>query len=412
MKKTKLFIGYFLVPFVVFFFGWESAHYYFSQKVPTIQAEMASATQTNTLNPLLPKTQNVQADLDLYWKVWKKLNDGYVDETALDRQKMVYGSIKGMVDSLEDPYTVFMTPDEAKEFDASLNGTLEGIGAELTVKDKMLTIVSAIKGSPAEKTGLLPDDIIYKIDGTVASELTLPQAITKIRGKKGTKVTLTLIRKGMEKPFDVSIIRDQVNIASVEASLKDKSIAYISIHEFSDKTKKEFDKAMRESDLKNAKGIIIDLRYNGGGYLHTSVELLSEFIKGKKEAVIIKKRQGTSNEVIYVSGHASFADVPLVVLVNKGSASASEIFAGAIQDHKRGIILGEQTFGKGSVQEVDALPDGSSLRYTIAKWYTPSGKSISDVGITPDRVITLTEEDLKAKKDLQLEEAIKYLKNL
>ena len=169
---------------------------------------------------------------------------------------------------------------------------------------------------------------------------------------------------------------------------------------------------MRKVNKKTLKGIIIDLRYNGGGYLNTSVDLLSEFINGKKEAVIIKKRDGESSEILYVSGKASLADVPLVILVNNGSASASEIFAGAIQDHKRGVVFGEQTFGKGSVQEVDPLPDGSSLRFTIAKWYTPSGKTIHEKGVTPDRTVVLSEKDREEKKDPQMDEAIKYLKGL
>lgn len=342
----------------------------------------------------------------MFWKVWGTVSDLYVDESKLNKETMVYGAIKGMVASVNDPYTVFMTPDETKDFDDSLNGTLEGIGAELTVKEGVLVIISPLKNSPAEKAGLLPGDIVYKIDGNITSDMTLFDAITKIRGTKGTKVTLNILRKGKKDPFDVAITRDNVNIESVSLEDKGQGIYYIAINQFSDNTKTEFDNAIQKILLKDPKGIVLDLRYNGGGYLDISVDILSEFFKGKVEAVTIKKRNSKDNETLYVSGNAPLANVPLVVLVNKGSASASEIVAGAIQDHKRGIVMGEQSFGKGSVQEVDKLPDGSSLRITIAKWYTPGGKNISEVGITPDIVVPETEKDVAAKKDPQLDAAI------
>jgi len=419
MKKSIRIVSYLVIFSTVFFTGWESANWYRTAKMAKAGAQQSHLTQgqqhdnspISALSSLL-NSQNDQADLSLFWKVWKELFDIYVDERALDRQNMVYGAIKGMVSSLDDPYTVFMTPNETKDFDASLNGRLEGIGAELTVKNQALTVVSPIKNSPAERAGLLPGDIIYKIDGDLTTEMTLFEAITRIRGEKGTKVMLTILRKGNDKPFDVAITRDEVNIESVSMQDKGNGIYLIAIHEFSDNTKAEFDKAVQKIFLHEPKGMIIDLRYNGGGYLDTSVDLLSEFLKGRKEAVIIKKRQGKPDEPIFVSGNAVLGDIPLVVLVNKGSASASEIFAGAIQDHKRGLVIGEQTFGKGSVQEVDKLADGSSLRLTIAKWFTPGGRSISDVGITPDRAIPMSEKDIEAKKDPQLDEALKVLRGL
>lgn len=411
MKRSTRIISYLLIFAIVFTFGWEAANYY--------QAKNARASGSGTqqevpspvaaLSSLLSSENDQPADLSLFWKVWKIVGDMYVDQTALDKQTMIYGAVKGMVASLNDPYTVFMTPNETKDFDNSLNGTLEGIGAELTVKDGVLVIISPLKNSPAEKAGLLPGDVVYKIDGNITSDMTLFDAITKIRGAKGTKVTLTILRKGKKDPLDVSITRDDVNIESVSLEDKGKGIYYIAINQFSDNTKTEFDNAIQQILLKDPKGIILDLRYNGGGYLDISVDILSEFLKGKVEAVTIKRREAKDNETMYVSGNAPLANVPMVVLVNKGSASASEIVAGAIQDHKRGIVMGEQTFGKGSVQEVDKLPDGSSLRITIAKWYTPGGKNISEVGITPDILVPMTEQDAEAKKDPQLDAAIKYL---
>lgn len=415
MKRSTRIISYFVIFLIVFGFGWEAANYYHAK----IALTSASGTQQEVPSPVaalssLLSSDNGQepADLTLFWKVWKLVSDMYVDERALDKQTMIYGAIKGMVSSLNDPYTVFMTPDETKEFDDSLNGTLEGIGAELTVKEGVLMVISPLKNSPAEKAGLLPGDIVYKIDGNITSDMTLFEAITKIRGAKGTKVTLTILRKAKKEPFDVAITRDDVSIESVSMEDKGNGIYYVAINQFSDNTKTEFDNAIQQILLKEPKGIILDLRYNGGGYLDISVDILSEFLKGKLEAVTIKRREAKDNETMYVTGNAPLADVPLVVLVNKGSASASEIVAGAIQDHKRGIVMGEQTFGKGSVQEVDKLPDGSSIRITIAKWYTPNGKNISEVGIAPDIEVAMTEKDSEAKLDPQLDAAVKYLLGL
>jgi carboxyl-terminal processing protease len=421
MKKSTRVISYVLIFGIVFVTGWESAGYYHArvaysaqgsgteQNVPSPVSALSSLLSSGNSNNL---GTSEPADLTLFWKVWGMVTDSYVDQTALDDQSMVYGAIKGMVASMNDPYTVFMTPNETKDFNDSLNGTLEGIGAELTVKDQTLVVISPLKDSPAEKAGLLPGDVIYKIDGSLTSDMTLFDAITKIRGQKGTKVTLTILRKTKKDPFDVAIIRDNVSVDSVSWEDKGHGIFYIAINQFSDNTQAEFDDAVQKIVLQNPKGIILDLRYNGGGYLDASVSILSDFLAGKQSAVTIKKRDPSDNETMDVTGNAPLASVPLVVLVNAGSASASEIVAGAIQDHKRGIIMGEQTFGKGSVQEVDQLPDGSSLRITIAKWYTPNDKNISEVGITPDIVVPLTEQDSEAKKDPQLDAAMKYLQGL
>lgn len=417
MKKSTRIVSYLLIFGIVFFSGWEAASYYHNKTVLAsggTQQEVPSpvAALSSLLSPASDLTGDQPADLSLYWNVWKLVSDLYVDDKALDKQTMIYGSIKGMVSSLNDPYTVFMTPDETKDFDDSLNGTLEGIGAELTVKDQVLVVISPLKNSPAEKAGLLPGDVVYKIDGTITSDMTLFDAITKIRGAKGTKVTLTILRKGKNEPIDIAITRDAVTVDSVNMEDKGNGIFYIAINQFSENTKTEFDDAVHKILLKEPKGVILDLRYNGGGYLDSSVDILSDFLKGKVAAVTIKRRDSKDNETMNVTGNALLGDVPLVVLVNKGSASASEIVAGAIQDHKRGVVMGEQSFGKGSVQEVDKLPDGSSLRITIAKWYTPNDKNISEVGITPDIIVPLTEKDAEAKKDPQLDAAMKYLGGL
>ncbi|MBI5422074.1 S41 family peptidase [Candidatus Peregrinibacteria bacterium] len=349
-----------------------------------------------------------KVDMQLFWDVWGLLAGRYVDPNALDYKNMIYGAIRGMVFSLGDPYTTFLTPKENREFQESMNGTLEGIGAELTLRDGMITVVSPLKGSPAKQAGLQPEDVIIKVDGEDVTNFTLEQVVMRIRGPKGTKVKLTIGRKGENEPFDVDIVRQTINISSVEWKMID-SIADIELNQFGGKTKEEFTKAINEILLKRPKGIVLDLRYNGGGYLDGAVDIVSEFVE-KGKVVSVKKRNSEEDEVIYVTGKARVAKVPMVVLINKGSASASEIVAGAIRDSGRGIAIGETSFGKGTVQEVENLIDGSSLRVTIAKWYTPNNVNISAVGITPDIVVARTIEDMKANRDPQLDAALSYLK--
>lgn len=349
--------------------------------------------------------------LSLFWEVWERLHTEYVDPKVLDSEQMIYGAIKGMVASLSDPYTVFMDPHESKEFKNNLQGTLEGIGAELTVKDKNLVVMSVLKGSPAEKAGLKMNDIILEIDDEVATDMTIYQAITKIRGAKGTPVKLFIFRKDNGDPFEVTIIRDTIRIDSITFEDKGAGIFYIGLHQFTDSTKIELEDAIAKIILKDPKGIILDLRNNGGGYLEVAIDVLSEFLSGKKEAVTIRKRDTKDDVKRFTSGSGRLANIPLVVLINNSSASASEIVAGAVQDFKRGTVIGEKSYGKGSVQEIeDNLEQQASLRITIAKWLTPLHRSIDKVGIEPDVTVKLTEDDLKKNKDPQLDAAIKRLK--
>lgn len=344
--------------------------------------------------------------------VWSRLRSQYYDSAKLDQSKLEYSAVKGFVGGIGDPYTVFMPPEEAKDFGQELDGKLEGIGAELEVKDSKLVVRAPLKNSPAEKAGILSGDIIFKINSEPAQEMTIYEAIRKIRGKKGTKVTLTLIRENRPEVFDIEITRDEILIDTVVVKKIDGGIYHIAVNQFNDHTKVEFQKAVEEILLAKAKAIILDLRGNGGGYLDISVDMLSEIISGEKTAAIVKKRDQSQNETIKTSGSARIPDLPLVVLVDKGSASASEIVAGAVQDYKRGVLIGEKTFGKGSVQELINLNDGASLRMTIAKWFTPLNRSIDGDGIVPDIEVKLTEEDIKAERDPQLDAAVKYLQNL
>ncbi len=392
-------IGLVVLIFFVFLLGWNVGvnHSYRNQGIDTKSVVMTPYGGIESVN------------MQLFWDTWNILSGRYVDPHMLDTQKMIFGATKGMVEALGDPYTVFMTPKENKEFQDIMEGTLEGIGAELTIKNGLLTVISPLNDSPAKKAGLQPEDVIYKIDGELVEDMTFEQAVLKIRGVKGTKVILTVLRKGHDEPIDLSMTRNTINIKSVDWQMKD-NIAVIEINQFGNNTKTEFSNIINEMLAKSPKGLVLDLRYNGGGYLDGAVDIVSEFVE-KGKVVTIKKRNTEEDEVIYVNGQARVASIPMVVLINKGSASASEIVAGAIQDLKRGVIIGENSFGKGTVQEVENLIGGSSLRITIAKWFTPNDKSINEVGITPDIVVAKSTDDFENGNDPQLDAAIKYLKD-
>lgn len=359
-------------------------------------------------------TNSTEKDLDLnkYWNVWEKVQLNYVDAEHINKDDAIYGSIKGLVDSLHDPYSSFLTPNETDIFQSTLNSELQGIGAEMTIEDDYLTVVSPLKDSPSEKAGLKPGDIIIAIDQIDSTELSFLEAIEKIRGPRGSRVVLTVVRAEFEEPQDISIIRDRIELESVTSEIKQDNIFYISINQFSDDTEKEFFEAVNEALLLSPKGIILDLRFNGGGYLESAVNIMGEFLEDGLTGVIIESTASRERETLPVSGKQRLANVPLVILINEGSASASEILAGALQDYGKAFLIGKTTYGKGSVQEVEILPDGSSLRLTIAKWLTPNNRDIDHEGIAPDLEVEITEEDIANEYDRQLEEAIEYLNNL
>ena len=394
------YIGLFVLMTFVFMLGWNAGVSH-----NQIQQGMTSKTTVTS-----PTGQAETVNMQIFWDAWNILSSNYVDPHTLVTEDMIFGAIKGMVASVKDPYTTFMTPKENREFQESLQGHLEGIGAELTLRNGMLTVISPLKNSPAQKAGLQPEDIIYEVDGTSTEDMTLEQAVMKIRGEKGSVVTLTVLRKNHHDPIKITIVRDMININSIDWEMKG-DIAVIEINQFGDATKQEFSKAISEILAERPKGVVLDLRYNGGGYLDGAIDIASEFLE-KEKVVTIKKRNPEEDEVIYVNGQARMASMPLAVLINKGSASASEIVAGAIQDHNRGIVIGEKSFGKGTVQAVENLIGGSSLRVTIAKWFTPNDQNINESGITPDIIVERTSEDIEAGKDPQLQKAIEYLESL
>ncbi len=410
MKKSTRLASYIAIFGIVFASGLMVGN-----SMPTHSLDLSNKNITSSvIGDILSQNSLDKKDLDLrtMYLVKGLLEEKYINIDKIKNDKMSYGVVKGLVDSLDDPYTQFMDPDDTVEFTQALNSELEGIGAELTVRNGLLLVVSTVKGSPAEKANLQPDDYILQIDGKDVEEMTLYEAIKNIRGPKDTSVTLSVLRKDKDDPFDVTIKRAKIIVDSVTSEEVEKGIWHISINEFSDDTKYEFNKILDEIKLKNPKGIILDLRNNGGGYLEGSVDILSGFLRGQQDAVYVKYRDSKEDELLKTTGKPQFPDLPLVVLINKGTASASEIVTLALKDYGRAMVMGTTSYGKGTVQEVDPLPDGSSLRFTIAKWYSPKDTNIDEIGIEPDLVVEPKEEDFDNKFDRQLDEAKKYLMNL
>lgn len=355
----------------------------------------------------LNSSQTKDVDFGIFWEAWNVVR-GKFFEKDLDYQKMVYGAISGMLASLKDPYTQFLNPDVAKNFGDDLNGSFDGIGAEIQAKDGTLTIVAPLDGSPAKTAGIRSGDVIVKIDDTEVDNYTFVEAINHIRGKKGTQVKLTIIRKGEENTQDITIKRDTIVVESVKWGMKDGNIMYVRISQFGEDTKGLVNKMADEALKKNISGMVIDLRDDPGGLLDQCIDITSLFIP-EGTVVIEKDRDGKENKS-QTTQLPRLKDIPLVVLVNGGSASASEIMAGAIQDTGRGKLIGEKTFGKGSVQNLVDLKDGSEVKVTIAKWFTPKGRGIDKTGIEPDIKVEINDDDIKNNRDPQLDRAMEEVK--
>ncbi len=412
-RNYTQYFGIILIPFVTFLLGYTVGY----EQVRQTSYGVVQQNGNFTTVPGLPNYPSnsyhnpKDVDLSLFWQVWDMLERLYIDQKKIDYTQMTYGAIRGVVESLKDPYTIYMDPKETEDFKNNLSGDLEGIGAELSVKNDHLVIVSPLKNSPAEAAGLKPGDIIYKIGEELTTNMSLSEAVGKIRGEKGSSVSLSILRGNQNEPLEFTIKRQEIKVPSVSWEMKGNDIAYISINQFGDDTTQEFSKAINEILLKKAKGVILDLRFNGGGYLDGAVDIVSEFVESGIVTSISKRenKDELAHEEQKVHGHARLAKLPLLVLVNEGSASASEIVAGAIQDYGRGKLLGQKTFGKGSVQELQPLSDGSSIRITIAKWYTPKNRSVENGGLTPDIEIMPEEDDGQNEKDTQLDKAIELL---
>ncbi len=345
-------------------------------------------------------------NFNLFWDVWNKIDAKYYDRKEVLDTQMFYGALTGLVASLGDPYSVFLNPEVNNEFTEELNGRFEGIGAEIGIRQKQLTIIAPLAGSPAEGAGLKPSDKILAIDGFDTQGISLDRAVNLIRGEKDTEVKLTIGRDD-ESPQEVSITRDTINIVSVTYSQPEAGVAYIKVSYFNRDTAQDFRKAVKAALAESPNTIILDVRNNPGGFLDVAVKIASFWVEN--QPVVLEKFSDGSVIDYPSSGQASFKGLVTYVLVNEGSASASEIVAGALQDYGLATVVGEQTFGKGSVQDLIGFDDGSSVKLTVAKWLTPNGNTIDEIGITPDIKVEMTSDDYDAGRDPQLDKVLELI---
>ncbi len=358
--------------------------------------------------PLIKEKTKVDKSLSLVEEVIKTIKENYVEE--VNEKELVEGAAKGAVEALDDPYSHYYDRTHYRIFKENTSGYFYGVGIQITVKDGYPVVVASLQDTPAQRAGIKSGDVIVKVDGKSVKGVPLDSVVGMIRGERGTKVILTIKREGEKNLLDFELIREKIELANVSSKVLEDGIGYIHLHTFGERTSRDTKKEIEELLKKGVKGIIIDLRNNPGGLLNEAVLATSLFIE---EGVIVSVRSREGKKEVYravhgIHGIGKAYDLPLVVLVNEGSASASEIFAGAIRDHKRGIIVGEKTFGKGSVQSMIPLSSGAGLILTTAKYFTPNGESIHEKGITPDVIVRGSNN--WGEEDLQLEKAIEVLK--
>ncbi len=382
-----------------------------SRAILAVNAPAATAPSTASTSALMNGTPaEFQNDIPVFWEAWRIINDNFYKQ-PIDQEKLTYGAVGGMVDALGDEHTAFVDPKRAEYLRSQLSGSFEGIGATVEMVNGRLTIIAPIKGTPAEKAGLKAGDVILQVDDTLIQNMDVMQAISLIRGPKGTSVRLK-VQRGTDPAFELTIVRNTINVPEVESKmLEEDTIAYVQLTEFGDKAPSELRRALTQTLAKNPKALIFDLRGNPGGYLHIAIEVASEFIDQGK-VVLVEKFKSGQKKTYDSQGGGVATKIPMVLLVNEGSASASEILAASLRDYKRAIIIGQKTFGKGSVQTTHQLSDQSQLRVTIANFYSPLETEINHVGITPDiEVADPTEFERSRGIDPQLQRAIELIKS-
>ncbi len=356
------------------------------------------------------------ADFSLFWNAWNILKGKFVDSNKITNQDLVYGAISGLMSATKDPYTVFMPPTEADSFNQEISGEFGGIGAELGIKMGQLMIVAPLKNTPAEKAGIKAGDAILKINSTSTVGMSTDEAVKDIRGERGTKVTLNIIRDGWDKPQDFVITRDIIQIPTLDWKMINKDgkddqnggILYAQLYNFYEQSPSLFYQMIVQAIYRNPKGVIIDLRNNPGGYLEAATNIASWFLNNG-DLVVGERFQSGSDQQYKSEGNGVFKNIPVVVLINEGSASASEILAGALRDDRGAKLVGVKSFGKGSVQELEQLPGNSQIKVTIAHWLTPSGLMIDKNGLTPDYTVNISDQDIKDGKDPQFAKAVEVL---
>ena len=357
--------------------------------------------------------QPEEVDFSLFWEAWAVLHEKYVDPAKFDTQELIYGAISGMVNALKDPYTVFLKPEDNKKFMEDVNGSFQGIGIEIGIKKNQLQVVSPMEGTPAFKAGLRAGDKILKIGDKYTSDISLDEAVSLIRGPKGSTVVLTILRDGWDKAQEMKIERGEIKVTAVKFEMKEDNIAYLKISQFSENAYAEYHDAARQALASGAKKIVLDLRNDPGGYLEIAQDIAGSFIEKGKTVVsedFISKKQ---KEDLKADGSEEFISFPVVILINEGSASASEILAAAIRENRDNTVLvGQKSFGKGSVQQVESLPGNATLKITVAKWLTPKANQIHEVGIEPDVKVEMTDDDYQNNRDPQLDKAMELIKGM
>lgn len=396
IKKVAKIYVWVVVVIAIFFLGFILGHVTDNKQRWYELNDLTTVDMPDTLNH------------DLFQVVWSYLNKDFVGKDSIDPQKMFYSALTGFVAGADDPYTVFMNPDQTQEFAEDINGQFTGIGAEVGMRNDRLTIIAPLPDSPAEKAGLMAGDKIYAIDNLDTTGMSVDKAVKLIRGPKGTVVTLIVMRND-EELLEISIERDVIETKSMKWEFRNDGILYIELSAFYEDTTPLFNQMIKQAKNHNITGIILDLRNDPGGLLTEANFVASRWVDNGQ--VIAIERFSDGREIIYRSKNTpDFKNIPTIILIDGGSASASEIVAGALKDHNLATLVGEKTFGKGSVQELKLLPDGSSLKVTTAAWYTPNGNSIDKIGIEPDILVEYTAEDVQKKQDPQLEKALEMLK--
>lgn len=403
MKKILQKINYLtvLIALVALIIGWQLGQ-------RDVRLQWNSYAPHLTFSNATPPANAQNIDFKLFWDTWDLVSKQYYDKKAVDPQKMYYGAIKGMVESIGDPYTMFLPPAAQKNTKEELGGSFDGVGMELGFnKDKQLAVIAPLADTPAEKAGIKPADVIVKIDNKDASSLSLQDAVNMIRGPKGTPVNLEIYREGESKTRVIAVTRDTIVVKSVQYQPKTtpsgKKVGYLRLTRFGDNTSSEWIDAVNKDLADGNQAVILDLRNNPGGYLDGAVFVGSEFI-GSGDIVLQEDAKGRQGYKVNRPG--KLLNVPLIVLINKGSASASEIVSGAIQDYKRGKLVGDQSFGKGTIQESEDLPGGTGIHITTAKWLTPNGRWVHGTGLTPDIKVDIGDDPTK---DPQLDKALETL---
>ena len=377
--------------------------------IPGLQEPVSSAPPVTSPEQQATTPAEFQALFSPFWEAWSLIHKNFVDQ-PVDDVALMRGAISGMMQALGDKHSTYMDPKNFQQANAGLSGEYEGIGAYVDITTEYLTITTPMPGSPAERAGLLPGDQVVAIDGEDMTGIIAEVARSKVIGPEGTTVHLTILREGEEKLLEFDVTRAKITIKSATGKMLENDIAYIQVTTFGEKTTPELLATLTELMAKNPKGIILDLRNNGGGYLQTSVEVTSQFVG---DGVVLYEQYGDGTRTTYdiiSGGMATDTKIPMVVLINEGSASASEIVAGALQDSGRAKLVGVTSYGKGSVQNwIPLNGDNGAVRITIARWLTPKEHTIHDVGLTPDVIVQMTDEDFKAKRDPQLDAAVETL---